>query len=295
MSKRRDWMIGMGIILGCLLLIVVLLGVISNRKTYSTVRISGSGEKIAVIELSGVIYESRSITRQFKKYGDENSIKAIVFYINSPGGGIVPSQEIYEAVKRVRDSGKPVVATMSSVAASGGYYVALGADTIMANSGTTTGSIGVIAEFMNTEGLMDKIGVSFDVIKSGKFKDTGSPYRDMTSAERQYLQEYVNDAYAQFVEAVSIERNMNESAVRKLADGRVYTGNQALENGLIDLLGDYETAIDVAAELAGIDDDDPTIIKEAKRRSSVYDLFFERIRGMFHLSDGMHLQYRMVW
>lgn len=294
MSKQKDWLIGMGIIFGCLILIVILLGHLSNRKTSTDVRISGSGEKIAVIELNGVIYESRSVTRQFKKYGDDKSIKAIVFYINSPGGGIVPSQEIYEAVKRVRDNSKPVVATMSSVGASGGYYVALGADTIMANPGTTTGSIGVIAEFMNTEGLMDKIGVSFEVIKSGRFKDTGSPYREMTSAERQYLQDYVMDAYNQFVEAVSIERNMDESEVRKLADGRVYTGNQAIQNGLIDLLGDYEDAIDVAAGLAGIGND-PTIIKEAKRRSSIYDLFFERIRGMFHLSDGMHLQYRMVW
>lgn len=294
MARKRDWLIGLGIVFVCLIVIFTLIAHLSNRSSYEQVTVSGSGEKIAVVELNGPIYDSRSIVRQFKSYGRQKSIKAIIFRINSPGGGIVPSQEIYNAVRRVRDAGKPVIASMSSVAASGGYYVALGADTIMANPGTTTGSIGVIIEFMNSTELMDKIGLSFDVVKSGKYKDIGSPNREMTYEERQLLQDYVDDAFGQFVDAVSFERQMDPHQVKKYADGRIFTGQQALELNLIDALGDYEDAVDVAALMAGIDGE-PEIIKERKRRDSVYDLLFEKVRGLLHLSNGMHLQYRMVW
>lgn len=294
MARKRDWLIGLGIVFVCLVIIFALIGHLSNRSSYEQVTVSGSGEKIAVIELNGVIYDSSPIVRQFKSYGRQKSIKAILFRINSPGGGIVPSQEIYNAVSRVRDAGKPVIASMSTVAASGGYYVALGADTIMANPGTTTGSIGVIIEFMNSRELMDKIGLSFNVVKSGKYKDIGSPNREMTREEKQLLQEYVDDAFGQFVDVVAFERQMDPNRVRKYADGRIYTGQQALEYHLIDALGDYEDAVDMAAEMAGIDGE-PEIVKERKRRGSVYDLLFEKVRGLLHLSNGMHLQYRMVW
>ncbi len=294
MARKKDWLLGMGIVLICLVIIFSLLNYLSDRSSYQRISISGSGEKIALVELDGVIYESRSVARQFKTYGRQSSIKAIVFRINSPGGGIVPSQEIYNAVRRVRDAGKPVVVSMATVAASGGYYVALGADTIMANPGTTTGSIGVIVEFMNSKELMNKIGLSFDVVKSGRYKDIGNPNRDMTPAEKQLLQDYVDNAFGQFVETVAFERQMDPDLVKKYADGRIFTGQQALTYGLVDVNGDFQDAIDLAAAMAGIDGK-PEIIKERKRRSSVYDLLFDKVRGILHLSNGMQLQYRMVW
>ncbi len=235
--------------------------------------ISGSGEKIAVVELEGVIWKARPVVRQFKRWKKDKSIKAIVFRINSPGGGIAASQEIYETVKRVRDSGKPVIVSMGSVAASGGYYVALGADSIMAVPGTTTGSIGVIATFPNYTKLLDKLGIQMTVIKSGRFKDAGSPYRAPTAGDKQYLQEWIDNGYDQFVSAVAKERNMSEADVRKLADGRVFSGEQAYAYGLIDTLGAYEDAIDLAAKAAGINGE-PRVVRPQRKKLTTFDLLF---------------------
>ena len=292
MSRKNDWLIGLGIVGGTILLILVLISYISQRQMYDGGGLSSGGEKIAVIELLGPIYDSKRIVRQFQEFGEHRSIKAIVFRIESPGGVVAAAQEIYEAVRRVRDGGKPVVASMGIVAASGGYYVACGADTIMANPGTTTGSIGVIAEFVNFRELLGKVGVRYEVVKSGRFKDVGSPHRDMTPADRQVLQSWVDDAFRQFVDVVVRERGLSRTVVLRLADGRVFTGKQAQEEGLIDLLGDYEDAITLAAELGGIDGK-PTVVKERRRRITLFDLLFQQIEGVVRGMGGATLKYSL--
>jgi protease-4 len=254
-----------------------------------------TGSKIAVVELSGTIYDSRSIVRQFKYYRRDRSIKGIVFHINSPGGGVAASQEIYEEVKKTRDKDKVIIASMSSVAASGGYYVALGADKIMANPGTTTGSIGVIAEIPNLRRLLDKVGIDFTVIKSGQFKDTGSPYRGMTGAERAYLQRWVDDAFDQFVDAVAEGRNMERKQVLSAADGRIFTGKQALSLGLVDTLGTYEDAVRLVADLVGIKGE-PRIVKERKRSMTLFDLLTQDVRGLLNSVQAWpRLKYQMTF
>jgi len=288
--KRRDWLIGGGIVVITLLLVYVIAQYNYTKSRYEGVGISAKGDKVAVVEIFGTIYDSRRAVRQIKDYGEQKSIKAIILHLDTPGGVVAPAQEIYHAVKTVRDSGKPVIASMGSLAASGGYYIACGADTIMAGPGTTTGSIGVIAEFLNTKDLFEKIGIDFEIIKSGRYKDSGSPHRDMTEADRRYLQAWVDDAYDQFVQVVMDERKMSKSKVNKVADGRVFTGRQALANGLVDLLGYYEDAVDLAAEMAGIDGE-PTIVKERIRRTTVFDLLFEQAENILQGRQGAQLKY----
>ncbi len=274
MAKKQDWIIG-GFIFGFLaiftfFLILIIIGFGSKGE----MSISPGGSRVAIIELNGIITSSDRIVRQFKKYQKDASVKSVVFRINSPGGGIAASQEIYEHVKRVRDSGKPVVASMGSVAASGGYYVALGAQSIMANPGTTTGSIGVIAEIPNFSRLLDKLGISFTIIKSGKFKDTGSPYRNIRAEEYEYLQEWIDNGYEQFVDIVSKERKLSIEKVREVADGRVFTGEQALNLSLIDTLGTFDDAINLAAKLGGISGE-PRILHERLRKVTLFDIITE--------------------
>ena len=290
MAKRNDWFMGLGIVGVTLLLILIMVFFAPRNRTDKSVRISSGGDKIAVIELIGPIFESQRITRQLKHFGRQRSIKAIVVRVDSPGGGVAASQEIYEAVKRVRDSGKPIVVSMGSVAASGGYYVACGGDTIIANAGTTTGSIGVIAEFVNLKDLYSKIGIHFESIKSGRYKDTGSPHRSLTTADKRYLQAFVDDAFDQFVDVVATERNLSRDKVLRVADGRVFTGRQAKEYGLVDLLGDYETAIHLAAELGGISGE-PTVVKERRREISLFDLLFQQIKNILRGASGANLKY----
>jgi protease-4 len=291
-SKHRDWLIGGIIVVAMLILIMVMVTLVSMKQNYDGVTLSSRGEKVAVIELLGPIYDSRSIVRQFKTYGEHGSVKAIVFRIESPGGLVAAAQEIFEALKRVREEGKPIVASMGTVAASGGYYVACGADTIMANPGTTTGSIGVIAQFPNISGLLDKVGIQYETIKSGRYKDTGSPYRDLTPTDRQHLQSWVDDAFYQFVDVIVEERGLSRKKVLRLADGRVFTGKQALEEGLIDLLGDNTEAVRLAAQLGGIEGE-PTIVKERRRRMTLFDLLFQEIEGMLRGMSGMTLEYSL--
>jgi len=291
-SKQKEWFIGLGVAFGTLFLIIILVTYLSQRQPYNGMRLSSRGEKVAVVELIGPIYTSQRIVRQFKIYGKEKSVKAIVFRIDSPGGGVAASQEIYQAVKKVRAKGKRVIASMGSVAASGGYYVACGADTIMANPATTTGSIGVIAEIPNVTGLLNKIGIKFEVIKSGRFKDTGSPYRNMTAADRRYLQSAIDDFFDQFVNVVVQERKLPRKKVLKLADGRVFTGRQAKENGLVDLLGDFDDAINLAAKMGGIHGK-PKIVKLYRRRVTLLDLLFQQAEGILRGLSGTMLRYSL--
>jgi protease-4 len=210
-------------------------------------------EKIALVEISGQIFDSREIVRQLSKYRRDDDIKAILLRIDSPGGAVAPSQEIYDEVLRVRADNKKIYASMGSLAASGGYYIAVAADRIFANPGTLTGSIGVIMAFGNAEKLMEKIGLEPQVVKSGKYKDVGSPARKMTAEERVYLQRVVDDVHQQFIDAVVQGRNVTPKEARELADGRVFTGRQALALKMVDEMGGLEDVIVKLGEAAGIE------------------------------------------
>lgn len=266
---------------------------------YDSDIVIGSGDKIAVVELKGVILSSEDIVRQFKKYRDDRSIKGILFRVDSPGGGVVASQEIYEEVKKTRDKKKPVVVSMGSLAASGGYYVSCGANKIVANPGTLTGSIGVISQFMRYDSLMGKIGVGVNTIKSGKFKDAGNPFRQMTNDDREYFQNLMDDVHKQFIFAVETERKLSHDSVVIFADGRVFTGEQAFQMGLVDTIGTYEDAITITAQLAGIRGT-PSIVKERKRVLTLFDFLFgkSKIADLLGINDDLFnqpiLQYRMV-
>ena len=190
-------------------------------------------------------------------YIEQKRVKAIVIRLDTPGGGVAATQEIYATVLKAKAKGIPIIASMGTVAASGGYYVASACDTIMANPATITGSIGVIAMFPILAGLYDKIGIEYDVVKTGQFKDTGNTFRELTPEEREYMNDLVNDMFEQFLSVVSEQRGMAIEQVRTLADGRVFTGRQALGNGLVDTLGTYQDAIDLAGEITGLGKNPP--------------------------------------
>ncbi|HSQ76996.1 MAG TPA: signal peptide peptidase SppA [Bacteroidota bacterium] len=245
------------------LIIVTFVGGAGDRTDTVTL---GSGDKIALVELKGTIVSSEEVVRQLKKFGDQSSIRAILLRIDSPGGGVVPSQEMYEEVKKVRESGKPVVVSMGSLAASGGYYVACGASRIVANRGTLTGSIGVISEFLQLQDLFGKVGVGIKTVKSGKLKDAGSQSRKMTEEEQRYFQSLIDNVHGQLKHVVQTERELDSVTVNGLADGRVFTGEQAVSLGLVDTIGTFEDAVQITAELAGIDGE-PSIVRERVRRT----------------------------
>jgi protease-4 len=213
---------------------------------------------IGVVEVTGPILSSKQVIENIKKFREDDVIKAIVIRVDSPGGGVGPSQEIFTELMRTRPV-KTVVASMGSVAASGGYYVAAGAQAIVASPGTITGSIGVIMEHVNLTELVGKIGISPVVIKSGEFKDLGSVFRELTDAERQLLQQLVDELHLQFVSDAARARNMSTEQMAGIADGRVYTGQTALDMNLIDRMGNLEDAVALAAELAEMDEDPVTV------------------------------------
>jgi len=210
------------------------------------------GDRVAVIEIEGLIVDPLPVVRELEEHRDDPSVRAVVVRIDSPGGGVGPSQEIYEAIRRVRAKDKPVVASLGAVAASGGYYIAAAADRIVANPGTLTGSIGVIMHLAELEGLFKKIGVRYEVIKSGRYKDLGSFARRMTQDERRLLQDLLDDVHLQFVEAVAEGRGLDREVVLALADGRIFSGRQARGLQLVDALGGLQEAVELAAELGGI-------------------------------------------
>ncbi|MFZ3065886.1 MAG: signal peptide peptidase SppA [Nitrospirota bacterium] len=292
--KRKPLIIGI-IIFVSLVVVVFLI-------SFGTTMLMGGkmgigGEKIAIINIKGVIVDSKSTVREIRKYADNPSVKAVIVRIDSPGGGVVASQEIYEELKWLKEKKqKKVVASMGTVAASGGYYVACASDWIVANPGTLTGSIGVIMEFANLEGLFKKIGVEGVIIKSGKHKDIGSPFRSITNDEKELLQAIIDDVYAQFISAVADGRKMKPEAVKELADGRIFTGRQAKELKLVDELGTMQDAINITARLAGIKGE-PGII-EKRMDFSILDLLKEEFWGDIgeRLRKGSYtnLQYRYL-
>ncbi len=257
-----------------------------------------SGEdRVALVRVEGVILDAQQTVGDLKKYAESPTVKAIVLRIDSPGGGVVPSQEIYDAVKRIRSkNNKAVVASMGTVAASGGYYIAAATDKIMANPGTLTGSIGVIMELANFEGLLKKIGVESVVVKSGEHKDIGSPFRKMKEDDRLILQAVMDDVHSQFIEAVAEGRSLDVREVRTLADGRVFTGRQAKAVKLVDELGDLEDAVKLAAEMGGIEGE-PKVV-EPRRRFSVRELLESHVFGPLPRLDfqtGVSLKYLMAF
>jgi protease-4 len=246
--------------------------------------LGGRAGKVAVVELTGVILEPSKVVREIRRHGANPAVKAVVLRIDSPGGGVGASQEIYEELKRIRKEGKKVVASMGAVAASGGLYVALAADKIVANEGSITGSIGVIIQFLNLEGLGEKVGVKAVVVKSGQFKDIGSPARPMSEDDRRIIQGVIDDVYDQFVQTIIADRGLSPAEVRRFADGRVFSGRQAKELGLVDDLGNLWHAIHVAATEARIPGE-PSVIFPEEPRVSILDLL--RGRAFDGLAGGL--------
>jgi protease-4 len=217
------------------------------------------GAMVAVVEVEGIIggdaargLDTDGVIRVLGEYRDDPAVRAVVLRINSPGGVVAPTQEIFTAVRRLREAKKPVVASLGSVAASGGYYVAVAADRIYASPGTLTGSIGVVMQLANLEGLLKKVGVEYVVVKAGAYKDVGNMARAMTPEERRILQSLLDDVYDQFIGAVAEGRGLDPQAVRAFAEGRIYSGRQAQSLKMVDDLGGLEDAIEAAAKMAGL-------------------------------------------
>lgn len=225
------------------------------------------GDRIGIVRIEGPIIDSKNAIEEIKEYSKDSSVKAIVLRVDSPGGAVAPSQEIYEEVKKAA-SNKKIVVSMGSIAASGGYYISSPATRIIANPGTLTGSIGVIMEIPNIEGLLSKVGVKAEVIKSGKHKDIASAFRGIGKEERQILQGVMDDVHDQFIKAVAEGRKMPPDEVKRLADGRVFTGRQAKDAGLVDELGNIEDAIKTAANLSGIKGE-PDVVSKKERFSII--------------------------
>ncbi len=233
-----------------------------------------AGDKIGVVDLEGVIIAPKDVVKQLKKFGDDDSIKAIVLHVNTPGGGVAASQEIYDAVKRVREKKKkPIVVSIETVGASGGFYISCAANKIFADRGSVVGSIGVIAEWYNYADLLHWAKLKNIVFKTGEFKDTGNPARELTQPEKDYLQGLINNMYGQFVHAVADGRKMKDQDVKALADGRVWTGEQAKDLHLIDELGDFQAAVDDTAKSVGIKGE-PTLVRPSKDKKTLLDLLF---------------------
>jgi protease IV len=235
------------------------------------------GDRIAVITVDGVIGDDRAVLEDIRKFRDDPSIKGFVVAINSPGGGVGPSQSIYTELKRLRDNGdRPVIASISGVGASGGYYIALAADSIFALPGSITGSIGVIMELPNVQGLMDKVGVRMQTVQSAEHKDIGSPFREMTASDREVLGAMVQDVYQQFVEVVARERKQSVRALQSVTDGRVVSGRQALQRGLIDRLGNFNDAVAAAGRMAGLGRE-PKLAYPPEDKPTLLDVLLGRV------------------
>jgi protease IV len=252
-----------------ILLLLALVGISSIASEW--IEEQGAENRIGIVDITGLISDSQHIVNQVKKFSQDKRIRGIVLRIDSPGGSVGPSQEIYDEILKARKVGNTIYASMGALAASGGYYIASATEKIFANPGTLTGSIGVIMAFSNAKGLMEKIGLQPEVIKAGEYKDIGSPARAMTQKEKNLLQSVVNDVHQQFIEAVAFGRNISIEEVTKIADGRILTGRQAFSLNLVDQMGGLQVSIDQLAKKVGIIGI-PKIIKEKPKIS-----FLERI------------------
>jgi protease-4 len=259
---------------------------------------TGFGDKIAVVDLEGVIIEPRTVVKELKRYAKDGSIKAIILHINTPGGGAAASQEIYDEVKRIHsEKKKPIIASIETLGASGGYYVAVAADKIYANPASIVGSIGVISQWYNYAELLRWIKMKDVTFKAGELKDAGNPAREMTQAEKDYIQSIINDMHVQFINAVAEGRKMKPEDIKRLADGRVWTGSQALSLKMVDKMGDFETALKETAKSVGISGE-PTIVRPEKERRTLLDLIFGDISDLVPTRAKLmenHMGFYYLW
>ena len=249
-SRGRVALVAVGVGVGILVLFLGTIWVLMTAISEDGFPTGGS--KVAVVEIEGIIVDGTAAVRELREHAENPSIKAVVLRVNSPGGVVAPTQEIFAAIQRARKAGKPVVASLGAVAASGGYYVAAAADRIYANPGTLTGSIGVVMQMANIEGLLKKVGVEYVVVKAGSYKDVGNFARTMSPEERKMLQALLDDVYSQFVGAVAEGRGLERSEVLAFAEGRIYSGQQALALKMVDEMGGFEDAVEAAGKLANI-------------------------------------------
>ena len=280
-----------------MLLLVLLLALVLTFGDEGRTDFAFSGQ-VQVVDVDGELVESRSILDQLKRYEDSSSVKAILLNIDSPGGGVAVSQEIYAEIKRLREkSDKVVVAYLSSTGASGAYYIACAANKIMANPGTIVGSIGVIAEWVNYSDLLEWAKLKEIVFKTGEFKDTGSGTRALTEGEKKYFQGLIDDMYVQFVEAVASGRKLDLQEVRSLADGRVFTGRDARSRKLIDDVGNFQDAVDLTAKLAGISGK-PRLIRLSRQRVTLFDVLtsdLSRLAPFNGQSMKSQIKFQYLW
>ena len=256
------------------------------------------GDKIGVVDLEGVILSPNPVVQQLKKFGDDDSIKAIILHVNSPGGGVAASEEIYREVKRIRDDKKKrIVAAIETVGASGAYYISSATNKIYADNGSIVGSIGVIAQWVNYGQLLQWAKLKDMTLKAGEFKDTGSPTRDMTPAEREYLQGMIDNMHGQFIKAVADGRNMKFEDVKSIANGKVWTGQQALPMKLIDQLADFQAAVDDTAKAVNIKGE-PVLVRPEKDRKTLSDLLFGDISEWIPTREKLmdqHVGFYYMW
>lgn len=300
MSMKRStlwlWILGGGG--GCVFILLCLLALALYFTSGRSPGLPLSGGQIAVLDLEGTLVDSRAFIEQLETFGSRPGVRSVVVRINSPGGGVAASQEIHEAIVKFRsETDKKVIVSMASVAASGGYYVACAADTIFANPGSITGSIGVIMNWYNYGDLLEWAKLRNIVIKTGPFKDAGSSTRPLTDEEQVYFQSLADAICGQFVSAVALGRNMTEDAVRLLADGRVFTGQQAHSLGLVDRIGTYQDAIEEAALVAGIKGK-PRIVRPYRKSLSLLDFLLGDLQSvLLQNSDRSesHIRFEYLW
>jgi protease IV len=294
--SRNRWLLGCALLIAASVVIIGLAFLVVNLAITGGDRLTLSPltGRVGLVEIVGEIDDPESVVDQLDRMQRDTSIRAVVLRLDSPGGGVAASQEIYESVKKLRDQGKkPVIASMGGVAASGAYYVACAADSIVANAGTLTGSIGVIMTFPNTEDLFRKVGIRFETIKTGKYKDIGTMWRPMTDEERKLLQDVLSNVYDQFIDAIVEGRSLAREDILPYADGRIFSGDQALEYGFVDRLGDLDDSIRLAGEMAGITGQ-PVVVRKERRHVSFLDLVDNKMNQMTGLSShGPRLEYRL--
>ena len=279
-------LLGVGLFLGTVM--IIFLKILSPASTLSF------SDKIGVVLIEGTILDSQTITKQLVEFKKDERIKAVILRINSPGGAVGPTQEIHREIQRTGEA-KEIVASLGGVAASGGYYIATAAKRIVANPGTITGSIGVLMEFVRFEELLEKIGVKLEVLKSGEFKDIGSPHRELTSRERKLINALIDDIQRQFVNAVASGRNLSLEKANDIADGRIFSGARARELGLVDDLGNFQDAVEIAKTLSGIRGD-VTLVYPKKSKLELWDLLLDRAAGsMARLIRGMKTTFEYRW
>jgi protease IV len=293
MDRRFAWVVGIvvggGVLCFLSLMVVVALALKDNDD------VGRGADRVGVVEISGTIKDSKKTLKQIRELKSDEHLKAVVVRIDSPGGAVGPSQEIYDAVRDLAKT-KKVVASMGALAASGGFYIACGAEKVYANPGTLTGSIGVVMQLPNVEGLMKWAKVDMNVITSGKLKDSGSPFRTMTPDERAYFETVLTDVHQQFIEAVAAGRKLPPEEVKPIADGRVFTGRQAKAMKMVDELGGFNDAVAAAAKMAGIEGE-PKIAYPKEDKKFLKELFSDGADGLMHSTleslGGVGLQYRL--